>query len=84
MINEIQGLLDEYARWLKEKTLIRQVDEWVKITTPYLDRHNDYVLTDAGYILQDLELSGCRLDTAKEKVSGDDGTQRVRCETERR
>jgi len=67
MINEIQRLVDEYASWLKEKTLIRQVDEWVEITTPYLDRHNDYlqiyarrrngdyVLTDAGYILQDLE-----------------------------
>ncbi|WOX58623.1 DUF1829 domain-containing protein [Methanoculleus receptaculi] len=79
MIDEIQSLVDEYARWLKEKTLIRQVDEWVEITTPYLDRHNDYlqiyarrrngdyVLTDAGYILQDLELSGCRLDTPKRK-----------------
>ena len=79
MIDEIQGLVDEYARWLKEKTLIRRVDEWVEITTPYLDRHNDYlqiyarrrngdyVLTDAGYILQDLELSGCKLDTQKRK-----------------
>jgi len=79
MIDEIQSLVDEYARWLKEKTQLRQVDEWVEITTPYLDRHNDYlqiyarrrngdyVLTDAGYILQDLELSGCRLDTPKRK-----------------
>ena len=43
MINEIQSLVDEYTRWLKEKTLIRRVDEWVEITTPYLDRHNDYL-----------------------------------------
>jgi hypothetical protein len=80
MINEIQGLLDEYSRWLKEKTQVRQVDEWVEITTPYLDRHNDYlqiyarrrngdyVLTDAGYILQDLELSGCKLDSPKRRA----------------
>lgn len=80
MIDEIQGLVDEYARWLKEKTQWRQVDEWVEITTPYLDRHNDYlqiyarrrngdyVLTDAGYVLQDLELSGCKLDTPKRKA----------------
>lgn len=80
MINEIQSLIDEYTRWLKEKTQLRQVDEWVEITTPYLDRHNDYlqiyarrrngdyVLTDAGYILQDLELSGCKLDSPKRKA----------------
>ncbi|KAF5087175.1 hypothetical protein DSECCO2_50990 [anaerobic digester metagenome] len=80
MINEIQSLVDEYTRWLKEKTQLRQVDEWVEITTPYLDRHNDYlqiyarrrngdyVLTDAGYILQDLELSGCKLDSPKRRA----------------
>jgi len=80
MINEIQGLVNEYARWLREKTQVRQVDEWVEITTPYLDRHNDYlqiyarrrngdyVLTDAGYVLQDLESSGCKLDTPKRKA----------------
>ena len=80
MIDEIQSLLDEYSRWLREKTQVRQVDEWVEITTPYLDRHNDYlqiyarrqnsgyILTDAGYILQDLELSGCKLDSPKRKA----------------
>lgn len=79
MIDEIQSLLDEYSRWLREKTQVRQVDEWAEITTPYLDRHNDYlqiyarrwnndyILTDAGYILQDLELSGCKLDSPKRK-----------------
>ncbi|MEA2034873.1 MAG: hypothetical protein U9N40_05230 [Euryarchaeota archaeon] len=43
MINEIQSLLDEYTCWLKEKIQVRQVDGWVEITTPYLDRHNDYL-----------------------------------------
>jgi hypothetical protein len=80
MISEIQSLLDEYTHWLKEKTQVRQVDEWVEITTPYIDRHNDYlqiyaqrhnseyILSDAGYILQDLEQSGCKLDTPKRKA----------------
>ena len=79
MINEIQSLLDEYTCWLKEKIQVRQVDGWVEITTPYLDRHNDYlqiyaqrrnsgyILTDDGYIIQDLEQSGCKPDTQKRK-----------------
>ena len=77
MINEIQELLDNYVKWLREKTRLRQVDDWVEITTPYLDRHNDYlqiytrkedggyVLMDDGYVIDDLETSGCKLDSPK-------------------
>ena len=77
MIDEIQRLLDRYAAWLKEKTTLRQVDTWVEITTPYLDRHNDYVqiyakrensgylLTDDGYTIEDLEQSNCKLESPK-------------------
>ncbi len=74
MINEIELLLDQYVEWLKDKTNLRQVtDDWVEITTPYLDRHNDYlqiyakrtgegyILTDDGYVLRDLKLCGCNL-----------------------
>lgn len=77
MIQEIQRLLDEYYAWLKDRTVLRQVDEWVEITTPYLDRHNDYVqiyakktnggyiLTDDGYTITDLEDCGCKLESRK-------------------
>jgi hypothetical protein len=77
MISDIQKLLDEYSAWLKDKTVLRQIDDWVEITTPYLDRHNDYVqiyakksngsftLTDDGYTIDDLEQSGCKLDSRK-------------------
>jgi len=77
MIDEIQALLDNYVAWLKDKTTLRQVEDWIEITTPYLDRHNDYLqiyakrqnggylLTDDGYIIEDLEQSGCKLDGAK-------------------
>lgn len=77
MIQEIENLLDAYHAWLKDKTALRQIDQWVEITTPYLDRHNDYVqiyakranggfiLTDDGYTIEDLEQSGCKLESRK-------------------
>ncbi len=78
MIEEVRALLDEYLAWLRDKTSLRQVDnQWVEITTPYLDRHNDYLqiyakrddggyfLTDDGYIIQDLKQAGCNLDSQK-------------------
>jgi hypothetical protein len=80
MIDEIQTLLDSYVAWLKDKTTLRQVEDWTEITTPYLDRHNDYLqiyakrqnggylLTDDGYVIEDLEQSGCRLDGAKRQA----------------
>lgn len=77
MIDDIQKLLNDYQGWLKDRTVLRQIDDWVEITTPYLDRHNDYVqiyarktngsftLTDDGYTIDDLEQGGCRLDSRK-------------------
>ena len=38
MIGEVQSLLDQYWIWLREQTSLRQIEEWVEITTPYLDR----------------------------------------------
>lgn len=80
MINEVQSLLDQYWTWLRDKTILRQINDWVEITTPYLDRHNDhlqiyakrrdggFVLTDDGYVLQDLEQSGCKIDSGKRQA----------------
>lgn len=77
MIQDIQKLLDDYVAWLRDKTSLRQIENWVEITTPYLDRHNDYVqiyarksngayvLTDDGYTIDDLEQSGCKLNSPK-------------------
>lgn len=77
-VAEIENLLNNYRAWLKDKTTLREVNgAWVEITTPYLDRHNDalqiyarredggFLLTDDSYIIHDLEMSGCKLDTAK-------------------
>ena len=79
MINEIQDLIDRYLLWLKDKTVLREIKDWVEITTPYLDRHNDYlqiyvkrgnngfILTDDGYTIGDLRQSGCELESKKRK-----------------
>lgn len=78
MMDELDALLDGYARWLRNKSALRPVnDEYVEITTPYLDRHNDYtqiyvrrrnggyLLTDGGETIDDLRSSGCDVDTPK-------------------
>lgn len=75
MIDKMQSLREDYLSWLRDNTLLREVDEWVEITTPFLDRHNDcvqiyakpseggYRLTDHGYTIDDLEFCGCKLNT---------------------
>jgi len=77
MVSEVRDLIDKYVAWLRDKTGIREIGDYVEITTPYLDRHNDYlqiylkkengvfVLTDDGYIINDLEQSGCKIISPK-------------------
>lgn len=79
-VHEISSLVDQYRVWLKDRTTLKALNaQWVEITTPFLDRHNDYiqlyaksnndsyVLTDDGHTLRDLEISGCDLSTPKRK-----------------
>ena len=80
MIHDVQALLDRYWIWLRDKTNLREIGEWIEITTPYLDRHNDclriyakranggFILTDDGYVLDDLEQSGCKIDSSKRQA----------------
>ena len=77
MIDEIQSLLDGYSKWLGDRTKLRSVGDCVEVTTPYLDRHNDslqiyvkaisggFVLSDDGYILDDLAMSGVEIAGAR-------------------
>lgn len=59
MIDEIQSLMEQYLQWLKDKTALKQIDkDWVQVTTPHLDRHNDclqfYIRKEAnGFLLSD-------------------------------
>jgi hypothetical protein len=77
MIDDIKKLMTQYWDWLRDKTTLKQVADYVEISTPFLDRHNDhiqiyakridgaYVLTDDGYTVSDLENSGVQLDSPK-------------------
>ena len=78
MKHEIDDLIAVYISWLKDNTQTKEVgSQWVEITTPYLDRHNDflqiyvkkdannYLLTDDGYIINDLIASGCPIESQK-------------------
>lgn len=77
MIDEIENLMKQYLKWLRDRTKLRQMGDSVEITTPYLDRHNDYMqiyvtkqgddfcITDNGYTLDDLEMSGCNMKAPK-------------------
>ena len=80
MTADMDNLINSYVGWIKERTSFRSIDDWVEITTPFLDIHNDhiqiyvqetkdgYLLTDDGYTISDLEISGCVLNTPKRKA----------------
>ena len=77
MIAEMRQLKERYLAWLKDEITLREIDDWVEVTAPFLDRHNDYTqiyirrcesgyfLTDDGYTISHLEMSGCNLDTPR-------------------
>lgn len=79
MVQAIEKLIEEYTKWLRDKTVLRHVGDtdWVEMTTPYLDRHNDYVqiyikrqdegflLTDGGETIQDLQVGGCTIESKR-------------------
>lgn len=79
MIAEARSLVDDYFTWLKDRTSLHEIGDVVKLTTPYLDRHNDclqiyvvksngqVVLTDDGETLDDLEQSGFNPESDKRK-----------------
>ena len=80
MTTEMKSMLDRYWTWLRDKTTLREIDDIIEITTPHLDRHNDalqiyarrrdagFLLSDGGYVLDDLEMSGCSIDTPKRQA----------------
>ena len=77
MLKECNSLIDEYLTWLREQITVSELDGACEITTPFLDRHNDYlqlyvlrdgdqyIFSDDGYILSDLRMSGVEINTEK-------------------
>ena len=77
---DIQNMISDYANWLKSKITVEKFGEYYELTTPFLDRYNDYFqiyikqcldgsieMTDDGYILNNLINSGVSLNTKKRK-----------------
>jgi hypothetical protein len=73
-------LVESYLSWVRDRISVADIDGVCEITTPFLDRHNDrlqiYVektdkglrLTDDGYVIGDLEASGCSIDTPNRRA----------------
>jgi hypothetical protein len=68
---DIKKMINDYAEWLKKEISIATFGQYTEITTPYMDRFNDYLqiyakmnsdgtltLTDDGYIIGNLISSG--------------------------
>lgn len=76
MIEQIKKLTKEYHSWVNESTTLREIENCVEITTPFLDRHNDMmqifatvsgdeiILSDDGYTIEDLEFCGFNVNTS--------------------
>ena len=79
---EINQLISEYTSWLNSKISIVKYGETYELTTPFLDRFNDYLqiyvtpekdgeltLTDGGYIIDNLLSSGVSLKQGTKKYN---------------
>lgn len=72
-----ERLVQDYLQWLRSHVKVREDGDWTEITTPYLDRHNDFLqiylkrqgedllLTDGGWTLEDLAMGGCDLGSPR-------------------
>ncbi len=76
----INKMLDDYTKWLRDEISVAKFGQYYELTTPYLDRFNDYMqlyvkmdedekitITDDGYILSNLEMSGIKFKTESAK-----------------
>src|SRR4030042_5088982 len=78
---DCKKIIENYIKWIKDNTSIKTVEEGLscEITTPFLDRHNDhfqmyllkkgneYILTDDGYTIADLAMSGMDMNNSEKR-----------------
>lgn len=77
------SILNDYLTWIRDNTVTKSIErnKLCAISTPFLDRHNDhvqiyitktengFVLSDDGYTIADLSMSGMDINTPKrEKI----------------
>ena len=76
-------IIDEYISWIRDNTVVKTIEEGQSclVSSPFLDRHNDHLniyivkignnfrITDDGYTINDLKMSGLEINTPKrEKI----------------
>ena len=68
------------VKWLDDEISVKKIEEYLQITSPFLDRFNDYLqvyakidknneilLTDDSYIINNLQDSGIDITSPKRK-----------------
>ena len=73
-------LKEQYVKWLDDEISLKKIEEYLQITSPFLDRFNDYLqvyakidknneilLTDDSYIINNLQDSGIEITSPKRK-----------------
>ena len=75
-------IMNDYIKWIRDNTFIKKMDgEGVKLVSPFLDSHNDYIniyakrldtnqirLGDGGILFFDLESYGIKLTDKKKEL----------------
>lgn len=76
---ECESLIEAYVSWLRQGLSTQEIEGHCQLTTPFLDRHNDHLqvyairkngdltISDDGYILSDLRMSGVDVHTPKRR-----------------
>ncbi len=73
-------LKEKYVKWLEDEIVVNKIGEYLEITSPFLDRYNDYlqvyakleadseiIVTDDSYVINNLRMSGIDINSAKRK-----------------
>ncbi|MEX1123116.1 MAG: DUF1829 domain-containing protein [Balneolales bacterium] len=75
-----QSLKESYINWLNKKITVGHINDVIEMTSPLMDRHNDHLqiyvvpdkdkfkLTDDGYIINDLVMSGCDIFSSQRRI----------------
>lgn len=76
---KMDDFITKYLEWIKHNSSQTVIGDYSEISTPFVDAHNDqiqfyitrtsngYMLTDDGYVINDLEMCGCDLKSKKRK-----------------
>ena len=78
-LNPVQ-IKEKYVNWLEDEISVNKIGQFLEITSPFLDRYNDYLqvyakiendneilITDDSYTISNLKMSGIDINSAKRR-----------------